>query len=102
MTEQNASFAPDWASPPGDTILDMVEERGWTQAELAARLGFSHKHVNQVIKGKAPLTEEGRTAPRSGAGTQRRLLADARSPLPRARRTFGVHQPSCGMGIVAR
>ena len=58
MTEQNASFAPDWASPPGDTILDMVEERGWTQAELAARLGFSHKHVNQVIKGKAPLTEE--------------------------------------------
>ena len=58
MTDQSAPFAPDWVSPPGDTILDMVEERGWTQAELAVRLGFSPKHVNQVIKGKAPLTEE--------------------------------------------
>ena len=58
MTDQDAPFTPDWVSPPGDTILDLIDERGWTQADLAARLGFSHKHVNQVIKGKAPLTEE--------------------------------------------
>ena len=58
MTDQDAPFTPDWVSPPGDTILDMIDERGWTQADLAARLGFSPKHVNQVIKGKAPLTEE--------------------------------------------
>ena len=102
MTDQNAPFAPDWVSPPGDTILDMVEERGWTQAELAVRLGFSPKHVNQVIKGKAPLTEESALRLAPGAGTQRRLLADARSPLPRAGRTFGVHQPPCCMGVLAR
>ena len=54
----DAPFAPDWASPPGDTILDLIEERGWTQADLAARLGFSQKHVNQLVKGKVPLTEE--------------------------------------------
>ena len=58
MTDQDAPFTPDWASPPGDTVLDMIEERGWTQADLAARLGFSPKHVNQVVKGKVPLTEE--------------------------------------------
>ena len=28
MTGQNAPFAPDWASPPGDTIADLIEERG--------------------------------------------------------------------------
>lgn len=51
-------FAPDWVSPPGDTILDMLEERGWTQQQLADRLGFSLKHVNQLIKGKVSLSED--------------------------------------------
>ena len=51
-------FAPDWVSPPGDTILDLLEERGWTQLQLADRLGFSLKHVNQLIKGKVPLSED--------------------------------------------
>lgn len=51
-------FAPDWASPPGDTILDLLEEREWTQQQLADRLGYSLKHVNQLIKGKVPLTED--------------------------------------------
>ncbi len=53
-----APFAPDWVSPPGDTILDLLEERGWTQQHLADRLGYSLKHVNQLIKAKVPLTED--------------------------------------------
>ncbi len=53
-----APFAPDWVSPPGDTILDLMEERGWTQVGLAKRLNFTTKHVNQLIKGSVPLTEE--------------------------------------------
>ena len=58
MTEAAIPFAPDWVSPPGDSILDIIEEREWTQVELAQRLGFSLKHVNQLIKGKVPLTED--------------------------------------------
>lgn len=58
MTDLAAPFAPDWVSPPGDTILDLLEERDWTQAELAQRIGYSPKHVNQLIKGKVPLTED--------------------------------------------
>ena len=58
MTEPSAPFVPDWVSPPGDTIVDLIEERGWTQAELASRLGYSAKHVNQMVKGKVPLTED--------------------------------------------
>jgi HTH-type transcriptional regulator / antitoxin HigA len=50
-------FAPDWASPPGDTILDLIEEREWTQVQLAGRLGTSTKYVNQLIKGSVALTE---------------------------------------------
>ena len=80
MTDQDAPFTPDWVSPPGDTILDLIEERGWTQADLAARLGFSHKHINQLIKGKVPLTEEAalRLGQVLGAGAGFWLAREAR------------------------
>ena len=58
MTDLDTPFGPDWVSPPGDTIVDLIEERGWTQVNLAARLGFSHKHVSQLIEGEVPLTKE--------------------------------------------
>ncbi len=48
MTELSADFAPDWVSPPSESILDMAEERGWTQAELAQRLGYTEKHISQL------------------------------------------------------
>lgn len=56
MSSQVEKFAPDWVSTPGDTILDLMEERDWNQVELANRLGFSTKHLNQLIKGKVTLT----------------------------------------------
>lgn len=56
MTELSAPFAPDWVLPPGESILDLAEERGWTQAELAQRLGYTEKHVSQLIHGKVPIT----------------------------------------------
>lgn len=56
--ETGAPFTPNWASPPGDTIADVLEERGWTQAALAKRLGCAEKHVSQLINGEAPITEE--------------------------------------------
>ncbi|MBT3037789.1 MAG: ImmA/IrrE family metallo-endopeptidase [Candidatus Thiodiazotropha sp. (ex Codakia orbicularis)] len=56
MSSQEYNFTPDWVSPPGDTILDLMEERDWNQVELANRLGFSTKHLNQLIKGKVTLT----------------------------------------------
>ncbi|MDQ6628954.1 MAG: HigA family addiction module antitoxin [Pseudomonadota bacterium] len=53
-----SEFAPDWVATPGDSIADLLEERGWTQAELALRTGFTRKHINQLVKGEAPITED--------------------------------------------
>ena len=58
MTEQAVSFQPDWVSPPGDTISDLLEEKGWSQAEFAQRSGYTTKHVSQLINGKATITED--------------------------------------------
>ena len=35
-----------------------MEERGWTQAELAQRTGFSAKHVSELISGKTAITPQ--------------------------------------------
>lgn len=58
MTDMIQPFTPDWISPPGDTIADLLEERDWTQANLAKRLGYSRKHVSQLINGEATLGED--------------------------------------------
>lgn len=51
------SLKRDWISPPGHTIADLLEERNWTQAQLADRLGVSRKHVSELITGKATISE---------------------------------------------
>ena len=50
------AFAPDWVSPPGSTVADLIEERGWTQQELGRRLGFTTKHISLLINGNFPIT----------------------------------------------
>ncbi|HVP96759.1 HigA family addiction module antitoxin [Methanoregula sp.] len=52
------SFAPDWISPPGDTIMDLLEERGWSQVDFATRMGMSLKHINEIIKGKKGISND--------------------------------------------
>lgn len=54
MTNEN--LAPNYAVPAGDTIAELLEERGMTQAELAARINLSEKALSQIITGVAPLT----------------------------------------------
>ncbi|MES2178229.1 MAG: helix-turn-helix domain-containing protein [Gemmatimonadota bacterium] len=51
-------FRPDWVSVPGDTIADLLEERGWSQQDLATRTGFTKKHVNDLVRGKVPISPE--------------------------------------------
>ena len=58
MTEQTALFQPDWVSPPGDTIADLLEEKGWSQAEFSQRCGYTTKHASLLINGKASITED--------------------------------------------
>jgi len=54
----DVDYLPDWISPPGETVLDILEERGWSQADLAERTGYTRKHINLLIKGSASITEE--------------------------------------------
>lgn len=48
-------FVPDVAIPPGETIAEILEERGITQSDFAQLLGRTEKNVSQLINGKAPI-----------------------------------------------
>lgn len=48
----------DILSPPGDTLEELLDDRGMTQAQLAERTDLTPKTINLIIKGKAPITPE--------------------------------------------
>lgn len=43
-------------SPPGDTIQESLDEMGMSQAELAERIGRPKEKINDIIKGREPIT----------------------------------------------
>jgi len=49
-------YLPDVVSPPGDTLLEIIEGRGMSQAELSERTGRPKKTINEIVKGKAAIT----------------------------------------------
>ena len=49
-------YSPDYATPPGWTLEETLEELSMSQAELARRTGLSTKHINQIVQGKVPIT----------------------------------------------
>lgn len=43
---------------PGDILKDFLDDFSMTQIDLSYRIGISKSHINQVIKGSKPLTQE--------------------------------------------
>jgi HTH-type transcriptional regulator/antitoxin HigA len=54
----NNEFNPDWASPPGDTIADILEECCYSQQEFAQRMGYTPKHAHELLRSRAPISPE--------------------------------------------
>ena len=53
-----APYRPDRVSPPGETIRDILEDTGMSQAELARRMGRPLNKVNQIVQGKKAITAD--------------------------------------------
>lgn len=59
--------------PPGEIIRDELEERGWTQEDLARILGRPLAAVNEIIKGKRSITTQSARELASAFGTSAEL-----------------------------
>ena len=51
-------YEPTYMTPPGETLAEVLENIGMSQAELAERTGRPKKTINEIIKGKAAITPE--------------------------------------------
>ena len=51
-------YSPSTISKPGSSILDLLEERGWTQVELSKRMGRPINKINEIINGKISITPD--------------------------------------------
>jgi addiction module HigA family antidote len=51
-------YEPDYAVPPGATLQETIDSLGMTQRDLAVRTGMAPKTINEIIKGKAPITPD--------------------------------------------
>ena len=69
-------YEPDLVLPPGETLVEVIAERGMTQAELAARTGLSAKHINQIVKGIAPITPDTALLLESTTGVSARVWSN--------------------------
>lgn len=55
---ENNSFLPNWASPPGYTMVDLLEERSLSLSEFADSIGYSADFVNELANGNSAITTE--------------------------------------------
>jgi HTH-type transcriptional regulator/antitoxin HigA len=45
------AFNPNWLSPPGDTIQDILDEKEWSLDTFSIKMGFTHQQASQLIDG---------------------------------------------------
>jgi plasmid maintenance system antidote protein VapI len=58
MSDEVLDFRPDWASPPGGTLSDVLSELDMTSDELADRLGMSGQDMSGLLAGELALTDD--------------------------------------------
>ncbi|TCN39317.1 plasmid maintenance system antidote protein VapI [Kribbella orskensis] len=75
----NATFAPRWASPPGDTIREALDERGLSLTQFADMMACSPERASGLLDGAEPISLElgRRLADTIGATTQFWMSRDA-------------------------
>ena len=56
MAAKRLGISRDLLIHPGETIADILDERGITQAELAARTGVTPAYISMVISGKKDIS----------------------------------------------
>lgn len=57
-TDNGTAYRPSEVSPPGETLREILDERGISQNELARRMGRPQKTISEIINGKAQITPE--------------------------------------------
>lgn len=58
MVNKKSQYQPDFVTPPGETLEEILEVIGMSQVDLARRMGRPIKTINEIIKGKTGITHQ--------------------------------------------
>lgn len=58
MDNKTLEYVASIAIPPGETLREHLDDIEMTQVELSKRIGLTPKHINEIINGKSPITQE--------------------------------------------
>ena len=56
MVKKMNGLSLELLSHPGETLMELISDRGMDQKELAIRTGFSTKHISKVVSGEYDIT----------------------------------------------
>ena len=56
MNEKYYKYEPNYAVTPGEIFLDVLEQRGISQAQMARRLNVDVNTLNRFMRGETTLT----------------------------------------------
>jgi len=57
-TKKKYTYKPDYAVPPGHSLVEILGSVSMTQKELANRMGRPLKTINEIVKGKTAITAD--------------------------------------------
>lgn len=96
-------FSPRWASPPGDTVRDVLDEQGVSVEQFASMIGLTRSAVDALLESSEPISIElaRRLADSIGSTVEFWVTRDcqyrddlARVEADRWMRTLPIHQMS--------
>lgn len=53
---KSSTFLPNWASNPGNTIIDILNERNISLENFAIQMGSTINHIEKLINGNVPIS----------------------------------------------
>lgn len=68
-----STWEPDWAVPPGETLSEILEERGIEPAQFALEARFSPEYFQGLLEGTTAITESVAERLEQRLGTSARL-----------------------------
>jgi len=55
---RDITFQPDWASPPGDTIADILNENNISLKKFSCRMEYTSAYTRKLLNGRVSITDE--------------------------------------------
>lgn len=56
--EPKNQYQPEFVSPPGETLADVLDDRGLTPSDLALRMGLPTTRIHAILRGDAVIDPE--------------------------------------------